>query len=133
MGARTFRNMALGNEADPGGSHAPAPSYLEPEAGPSVRHQAPSEPSPAARLQVQGRRPDPLGRLAPRRRRCPLDPRRLRAARRPRLRGDDPQGPLLLAARVRRTAAATQPRPGRPSAPGAAPTVATPGDRPDVD
>ena len=38
-----------------------------------------------------------------------------------------------LDARVRRTPAAAQPRPGRPPAPGAAATAATPGDRPDLD
>jgi hypothetical protein len=133
MGARSFRNMAFGNQADPGGSHAPTPSYLEPDSGPSVRHQASSELRPDARLQTQGHRPDPLGRLARRRHRPHLDPRLLPAAPRHRLRGDDSQGPHRLDARVRRTPAATQPRPGRSSASGPAATLATPGDRPDLD
>src|SRR5512142_2324478 len=133
MGARPFRIMAFGHEADPGGSHAPTPSYPEPSPGPSLRHQPPATARPAVRLQAEGLRPDPLGRPAGRRRRCHLDPRRLLAARRPGLRGDDPQGALRLAARVRRTPAAAQPRPGRTPAPGLAPAAAAAGDRPDLD
>src|SRR6516165_9916634 len=102
MSARSLRIMAFGNEADPGGSHAPAPSYPEPPPGPSLRHQAPATPRPAAGLQTEGDRADPLGGPAGRRRRGRLDPRRLRAPRRPPGRGDDPPGPLRLLARVRR-------------------------------
>src|SRR5512143_3394301 len=84
MGARSLRIMAFGHEADPGGSHAPAPSYAEPTTGPSVRHNVPAGARPAPRLQTQGHRPDPLGRPADRRRGCYLDPRRRSAARRAR-------------------------------------------------
>src|SRR5512135_1720093 len=72
MGARSLRIMAFGHEADPGGSHAPAPSYAEPTTGPSVRHNVPAGARPAPRLQTQGHRPDPLGRPADRRRGCHL-------------------------------------------------------------
>jgi hypothetical protein len=133
MSAGPLRIMAFGHQADPGGSHAPAPSYPQPLPGPSLRHQAPATARPAARLQAEGLRPDPLGRPARRRRRRHLDPRRLRAARRPRLRGDDPQGTLRLAAGVRRIAAAAQRRLGRPIAPGAGPSGTAAGHRPDLD
>src|SRR5215210_5606035 len=125
MDARSLRIMAFGHEADAGGSHAPTPSYPEPSPGPSVRHQTSAGARPAARLQADGLRPDPLGRLARRRRRGHLDPRRLWTPRRPPRRGDDPQGPLRLPARLRRTPAAAQPRPGRPVAPDAAAAAAT--------
>src|SRR5512143_933834 len=46
MGARSLRIMAFGREADPGGSHAPAPSYAEPTTGPSVRHNVPAGARP---------------------------------------------------------------------------------------
>src|SRR5512147_3011513 len=133
MSARPLRIMALGHEADPGGSHAPTPSYPEPSSGPSLGRQAPATARPAPRLQAEGDRPDPLGRVAGRRRRSHLDPRRLHAARRPAIRGDHPPSPLHLPTRVRRTPAAAQPRLGRAVAPGPAPPPATPGDRPDLD
>src|SRR5262245_54534455 len=132
MSARSLRNMAFGYGAVPGGSHAPTPSYAEPSPGPSLRHRPPAGTRPAPRLQAQGLDPDPLGRVAGLRRRGHLDPRRLLAARRPPLRGDDPQGPLRLAARALRTPAAAQSRLGRPLAPGVAPGAATAGDRPDL-
>src|SRR5512135_3086441 len=133
MGARSLRIMAFGHEANPGGSHAPAPSYAEPTTGPSLRHPAPAATRPAPRLQTEGHRPDPLGGPADRRRGGDLDPRRLWAAGRPGFRGDPPQGPLRRPARVRRTPAAAQQRLGRTAAPGIAPPAPAAGARPYLD
>src|SRR5512135_3393886 len=133
MGASPLRIMALRHRANPGGGHAPTPSYAPPSAGPSLRFAFPAGTPPAARLQAIGHHRDALGRPPGDRRGGQLAPRHLSVARRAPRRGNRSQGGVRQPPGLRGAAAPPQPRLGGPAPQGAVPPPATAGDRPDLD
>src|SRR5512135_967341 len=133
MGARPLQRMGFGDGTQPGGSHAPTPSYPRPQPRPSPRRRALAT-APAVRgLQAEDLGPGPLVAAAGCCRPDHLAVRRLRAPRPGPLRRDRAEGALGYAARLRRAATSAQCRAGWAPPRGTAQAPPAAGHRPDVD
>src|SRR5205823_13013232 len=112
MDASSLRIMTLGHQVITGGSHAPTPSYPQPQSSSPPRRRPPADPSEVQGLQTQGHGPSPLVALARRRRPDHLAVRHLPPPRRGPLRRDGTQGALGPLTRLRPPAPPTQRRAG---------------------
>src|SRR5437588_897141 len=101
MDASPLGTMTFGHRVITGGSHAPTPSYPQPQPGPPPRRRTPPSPPPTQGLPAQDLGPGPLVAVAGRRRPDHLAVRRLPASGPRPFRRDGTQGAAGHTARLR--------------------------------